>query len=741
MSEGQVPQCANPLYLEWLGQWMEFALENNQRSYYSYKRAYESMAKYPAPFTHPVEALCLSGVGPRIVEQLEQRLEQYCRDNGLPMPSARGKRPADNQIGRYGAPAPAATGPKRPRKERPYIPTRRSGAYGILLALLDSKDQGEGSMTQHEICSVGQKYCDTSYTVPDHGKFYTAWNSIKTLLEKGLVYKSGSAYMLTGEGDELARRMRVVEREGGLMASTPSSTDSSASARTASSGLNTYTSSSARSYSVHSTPRESDLIPTSSYRISESSSTSRVWTSSVTSSSRYEVSLLDDDDDEPVLGGSVLPATTGDTFKAPTPPIARPSSQSSSKLKINTTEDLNNIRSSIDRVNSKSSLARYGSSGSRSNSQMNSLMTYPDTFPRLRDPDYVENNNDSPNSESTAFSYETLKHLAEFEPLVCKRGQFEIFLVLDNREVRSREDRDYIEQKLQGLGVPVLKRPLEIGDYAWIARPTVMHTMDMPEEIVLDYICERKRMDDLVSSIKHTRFHEQKFRLSRSGIGQVIYLVETYKANEVYDIGDDAIQSALAGCQVVDGFFVKRCQTMDQTIDYLASVTKNIQKLYQNKDIYIIPDNRIDRQNFLALKEVLRQKEPSRIYHTSYTAFRRLNSKSDSVSVKDTFSKILMTIRGVSAEKAVEIVRTFKTPRALFSALDYAEDDTFDTSSGSAASSRATSVDSRIGNKRKKVIAQAGPKVGRKKIGPALSEKIATFWYAEEYDTFTYTEQ
>lgn len=55
-------------------------------------------------------------------------------------------------------------------------------------------------------------------------------------------------------------------------------------------------------------------------------------------------------------------------------------------------------------------------------------------------------------------------------------------------------------------------RHLKVGDFIWIARN------NKGEELVLPYVVERKRMDDLASSIKDGRFHEQKvskIRISR----------------------------------------------------------------------------------------------------------------------------------------------------------------------------------------------------------------------------------
>ena len=47
---------------------------------------------------------------------------------------------------------------------------------------------------------------------------------------------------------------------------------------------------------------------------------------------------------------------------------------------------------------------------------------------------------------------------------------------------------------------------LNVGDFTWIAR----HKSSNYEDIILNYIVERKRMDDLCSSILDGRYKEQK---------------------------------------------------------------------------------------------------------------------------------------------------------------------------------------------------------------------------------------
>lgn len=53
-------------------------------------------------------------------------------------------------------------------------------------------------------------------------------------------------------------------------------------------------------------------------------------------------------------------------------------------------------------------------------------------------------------------------------------------------------------------------RKLSVGDYLWICKPKAGSGISTDKELVLPFVVERKRLDDLVSSIKDGRFKEQK---------------------------------------------------------------------------------------------------------------------------------------------------------------------------------------------------------------------------------------
>jgi crossover junction endonuclease MUS81 len=102
-------------------------------------------------------------------------------------------------------------------------------------------------------------------------------------------------------------------------------------------------------------------------------------------------------------------------------------------------------------------------------------------------------------------------HLQSFDPIFWPSGSYDIILLLDNREIKSKKDRSGILDRLNTVGVAVEQRALPLGDMLWIARRKDGLVED---ECVLDFVVERKRLDDLTSSVKDGRFHEQKVRFS-----------------------------------------------------------------------------------------------------------------------------------------------------------------------------------------------------------------------------------
>ena len=176
--------------------------------------------------------------------------------------------------------------------------------------------------------------------------------------------------------------------------------------------------------------------------------------------------------------------------------------------------------------------------------------------------------------------------LPTFQPVHIAAGTFTVELVLDNREIRSKTDRDYIASELTKRGVSPIMRSLELGDALWVAKikdPMLLSGHgEEGDEIVLDWIVERKRLDDLICSIKDGRFHEQKWRLRRSGIKNVVYVIEAFSMQEeTIHKYQEALESSIASTQVIDGYYVKKTLKLDDTIRYLARMTMMLKRLYE----------------------------------------------------------------------------------------------------------------------------------------------------------------
>ncbi|WVQ71821.1 hypothetical protein IAR50_001363 [Cryptococcus sp. DSM 104548] len=267
---------------------------------------------------------------------------------------------------------------------------------------------------------------------------------------------------------------------------------------------------------------------------------------------------------------------------------------------------------------------------------------------------------DPPSASIPAF---TLANALIFPP-----GSYDIILIVDSREVESKTSRDKIAETLKHRGIRVETRSLKLGDMCWVAR--LKEGLGGEEdECVLDYVVERKRLDDLVTSIKDGRYNDQCYRLQNACINHVYYIVEDFqKANKMHGSGL-AIMTCKSQVQVHNRFFLKETHGLPETIDFLATMTNVIKAFYRNKPLHIIPSAYLSRPTFKPLQEHLRIAHPDLTFHTSYEDFGKLNDKSAGATLKQTFAKMLMGVKGMSAEKVSALLDRWETPRDLWEAM------------------------------------------------------------------------
>ncbi|TPX64868.1 hypothetical protein CcCBS67573_g08294 [Chytriomyces confervae] len=288
-----------------------------------------------------------------------------------------------------------------------------------------------------------------------------------------------------------------------------------------------------------------------------------------------------------------------------------------------------------------------------------------------------------------------------FRNLSFAPGEFEIILLLDTREVKNGANRSFFYDGLVNRNVKVEQRMLELGDVMFIARPKTNGQYHGDDEIVLEYIIERKTMDDLVSSIKDGRFKEQKFRLSECGAPNVIYVIEEVSTESAEYFGMDAVHTAITQTQFENGFFVKKTSSAEDTLNCLVSLTNALKTVYQNKSIALKNGN-----------APVAHPKPNTVYSLTFQEFSRQNTKTKNFCLGDVWIRQLMTVPGMSLEKAVFFSRTFKTGAGLFKSLASCSSDT----------------------EREKVIQGAGGE-SRKAIGNALAKKILNLFWRSEVST------
>ncbi|KAM3824926.1 crossover junction endonuclease MUS81 isoform 2-T2 [Vipera latastei] len=110
-------------------------------------------------------------------------------------------------------------------RHRGYVPTRRSPAYAVLLALYNHtvKPDSRGYLSKPELQKTAQPLCDKSFFLADSGSKSTAWSIVSTLIRKELVLKTNipARYSLTETGLTVARELQGSEELKEDNSSTP----------------------------------------------------------------------------------------------------------------------------------------------------------------------------------------------------------------------------------------------------------------------------------------------------------------------------------------------------------------------------------------------------------------------------------------------------------------------------------------------------------------------------------------
>lgn len=246
---------------------------------------------------------------------------------------------------------------------------------------------------------------------------------------------------------------------------------------------------------------------------------------------------------------------------------------------------------------------------------------------------------------------ETDIRLPPLPPGACFSEEYEVVLILDSREQYSNVGKNRIEslsahlQMVRSHYANVEVRELKVGDVVWIARSR----HDPQEEYVLDYILERKRVDDLYQSIKsENRYDKQKWRMHQCGLRHLVYLVEG-DPDTLDETAAKAVKTASMQTEVVDGFQILRSNRCNETMVHLANWSKAISRKYgplRAMDAHVQSNSLLSFQAFKA-QAVAEDKKKT---------------------VQDVWALMLTTVPGWSHVMVDAVVRQYATPLSLFQA-------------------------------------------------------------------------
>lgn len=693
----------NPLFEMWLREWKEEAAEKGIKSQYVYAKALKSLQRYPLLLTSGKDCKILENFGDKLCKMLEDRLQKHIQEHGAIVPPepeastskapATAKAPARQKpkatqnaaptVKRAGAQGERVThalsdsdseggarAPPPPRKrqrsgihsgEREYIPAYRSGPYALLIALYRDRQStdGRGFMSKTELCNQAQVLADKSFTVADPGCRYTAWSSMGTLIKKGLVMKESSPakYSLTEAGCELAHRLEMSQADDYPVnrIPTPRAPAEIPEALSQNTGQLQYKYVTNEGDEVISKDKaavliEDDfglgfLIKVNYQKLLTSGKRYRLDTTRPLSEDVY-VYLHGDDTDEFAINTNMprLPSLDQVNLQES---VTAEKPRKEVKKRTKTPKDV------MSSASAEPQLLSFQSCSPR---------------PVTKTLRLVHSQGSSLTSENSQDSIESATSTC-VPNFVFQPGEFEIILCVDNAEFygsRQGGGKSLLPDLIKN-GVTCDLRKLHVGDLLWVAREKTQTEAGVGQqpnrrELVLDYIVERKRMDDLVHSCTDGRLPDQKFRLKHCGLKKPIFMIEDYGSLQHFSMPEDRIRQTITNLKVIDGFQVKKTKNVKESVAYLTVMTRYLQSYYKNKRLYACSMDDIKDQAWT--NDITDQE----IRLMEFNEFNQGSVKSRNLSVQDMFCKHLSKVSGMSGERAMAVTQVYPTLTHLMDA-------------------------------------------------------------------------
>ncbi|PIN23483.1 Endonuclease MUS81 [Handroanthus impetiginosus] len=623
-----------------LNKWQEIAqsakgISDNMNMTLS--KAYSNVCSCKTPIKTLRELSQIKGVGKWILKQMQGFFET---DSG---PSENDDLPEKGNKNK---------GPKR------YVPQKNSVAYALLITLFRETENGNEFMRKKELIDAAETSGLSRVPIlPEKAKgkaghfgssprdWYSGWSCMKTLINRGLVVKSScpAKYMLTEEGKEVARecllRSGIISQNKGMDGSEGfSNFDQREKLRVdiqedlpdcivgASVEKAAPINMKKPKTSVDVPPDYLDKFVNMGFSRQQ---IIRAFSEVMETSQRKEISSLWPTvlcrlrEDEIYGSTSVPKSITDDLYAAP-----------SSYQNMDGQAGLyacENIPPHTVAASSSQKSLRNCDFGRNSC-----------TLKACSSTDYAVNKISVQGSESKP-------HALAMPPLAFgeKFGDvYEVILILDNREqfaTQGSRSRKIIENICSQFQIQIEVRRLPVGDGIWIARHKYLGS-----EYVLDFIVERKKVDDLRQSIRDNRYRDQKMRLVRCGLKKMIYLVE---GDPNSSEAAESVKTACFTTEILEGFDVQRTSGLADTLRKYGYLTKSINQYYRSLD---------PEQKHVGVCP-------------PFDGFIKMCEELDKMTVSDVFAVQLMQVPQVTEDIALAVLDMYPTLISLahaYSLLD-----------------------------------------------------------------------
>ena len=210
-----------------------------------------------------------------------------------------------------------------------------------------------------------------------------------------------------------------------------------------------------------------------------------------------------------------------------------------------------------------------------------------------------------------------------------------IYLIVDLREKGAGNENFRVEILNKcSYPIPIEEKNLSLGDFTWIFKDQLDG-----EEYMIDFIIERKTLNDLSASIVDGRYSEQKYRLKNSPYKNTYYLFEGTELNthNNSNLSKDAINTAINNTINIHNIKFFRTLSTKDTVNKLIEIDSNI------------------RKNFSFLKDINGQK-------MTYKKYLEIFAKTKNSSVEEIFLRQLRCFEHCG-KKCVEVLNScFQTP-------------------------------------------------------------------------------